>query len=294
MRWLQFFGWIAVAWAQSASISPQQPKQGEVLFVRSGEATKARMLGQTIALFPQEDGKPLGLMPVPTLTKPGSYPLELLDKSGKVVEKMDVVVQDAHYARQNIAIEKSVATLKPSPGEQETVGEFRKEVSATRYWKEPLELPVTGCLTSPFGVQRYYNGKPTGDFHAGLDQRGAEGTPIHAVTGGVVKIVRQFNLRGGTVAIDHGQGLQSIYMHQSKLAAKEGDHVEAGDVIGYVGATGRATGAHLHWTLYANGVPVNPGQWLKAPAACEPRPETPAKKPTPHHAHATSGTDPHP
>jgi murein DD-endopeptidase MepM/ murein hydrolase activator NlpD len=277
MRWVLFLCSTASLWAQTASINPQQPRQGEVLFVRSGGAVKARMLGQSIALFPQTDGAPLGLMPVPTLTKPGTYPLELLDKEGKVVEKMDVTVLDAHYARQNIAIEKSVATLKPSPGEQETVGAFRTEVSQTRYWKEPLALPVPGCLTSPFGVQRYYNGKPTGDFHAGLDQRGAEGMPIHAVTGGVVKIVRQFSLRGGTVAIDHGQGLQSIYMHQSKLAVKEGDHVEAGDVIGYVGATGRATGPHLHWTLYANGVPVNPGQWLKPPAACEPRPETPAK-----------------
>ncbi len=245
--------------------------------MNSGGAVKARMLERTIALFPQTDGEPLGLMPVPTLTKPGTYPLELLDKGGNVVETVDVTVLDAHYARQNIAIEKAVAALKPSPGEQETVGEFRKEVSEKRYWKEPLELPVPGCLTSPFGVQRYYNGKPTGDFHAGLDQRGAEGTPVHAITGGVVKIVRQFNLRGGTVAIDHGQGLESIYMHQSKLAVKEGDHIEAGDVIGYVGATGRATGPHLHWTLYANGVPVNPGQWLKAPPPCEPRPEAPAK-----------------
>jgi murein DD-endopeptidase MepM/ murein hydrolase activator NlpD len=269
MRWLVFFCSIASLWAQGASFSPRQPRQGEVLFVRSGTAAKARMAGQTITLFPQAEGAPLGLMPIPTLTKPGVYPLELLDKDGKVIESMDVTVLDAHYARQNIAIESKVAGLKPSPGEQETVSAFRKEVSETRYWKEPLELPLPGCLTSPYGVQRYYNGKPTGDFHAGLDQRGAEGTPIHAVTDGVVKIVHQFNLRGGTVAIDHGQGLQSIYMHQSKLAAKEGDHVAAGDVIGYVGATGRATGAHLHWTLYANGVPVNPGQWVKVPAACE-------------------------
>ena len=277
MRWVFFLGSVAGLWAQPVSLSPQQPRQGEVLFVRSDGAVKARMLGQTIALFPQVEGAPLGLMPVPTLTKPGTYPLELLDKAGRVVEKVDVTVVDAHYTRQNIAIEKATAELKPSPGEQETVREFQKEVSEKRYWKEPLELPAPGCLTSEFGVQRYYNGKPTGNFHAGLDQRGAEGTPIHAVTGGTVKIVREFNLRGGTVAIDHGQGLQSIYMHQSKLAVKEGDHVEAGDVIGYIGSTGRATGPHLHWTLYANGVPVNPGQWLKTPPPCAPTAARPAK-----------------
>jgi murein DD-endopeptidase MepM/ murein hydrolase activator NlpD len=277
MRWLLLVCSIVRVWAQSASITPTQPRQGEVVFVQGGTAVKARLLGQAITVFPQNDGAPLGLMPIPTLTKPGVYPLELLDKDGKVLEKIDVTVLDAHYARQNITIESKVAGLKPSPGEQETVGAFRKEVLATRYWREPLELPIPGCLTSPYGVQRYYNGKPTGDFHAGFDQRGAEGTPIHAITGGIVKIAHQFNLRGGTVAIDHGQGLQSIYMHQSKVAAKEGDQVAAGDVIGYVGSTGRATGAHLHWTIYANGVPVNPGQWVKTPPPCEPHAAAPAK-----------------
>ena len=131
-----------------------------------------------------------------------------------------------------------------------------------------MQLPVPGCLTSPFGVQRLFNGKPTGDFHAGLDQRGAQGTPIHAIAGGVVKIVREFNLRGGTVAIDHGQDVESIYMHMSKTAATEGQQVAAGDVIGYIGATGRANGPHLHWTLYVNGVPVNPAQWVKVPEGC--------------------------
>ena len=71
-----------------------------------------------------------------------------------------------------------------------------------------------------------------------------------------------FNLRGGTVGIDHGQGLSSIYLHMSSFAVAEGALVNKGDVIGYVGATGRATGAHLHWTLYANGVAVNPQQWV--------------------------------
>jgi murein DD-endopeptidase MepM/ murein hydrolase activator NlpD len=86
--------------------------------------------------------------------------------------------------------------------------------------------------------------------------------PIHTAAAGDVKLAGEFALHGGTVGIDHGQGLKSIYLHMSKVAAKEGDHVQAGDVIGYVGSTGRSTGAHLHWALYANGEPVNPLQWL--------------------------------
>jgi murein DD-endopeptidase MepM/ murein hydrolase activator NlpD len=143
------------------------------------------------------------------------------------------------------------------------VSAFHKVVSEKRYWSEPLQRPVAGCMTSLFGVQRYQNGVATGVAHGGLDQRGAAGTPVHAVAAGVVKIVRQFDLRGGTVAIDHGQGLASMYLHMSKLAAKEGDVVGAGDVVGYVGSTGRSTAPHLHWSLYVYGMPVNPLQWVR-------------------------------
>jgi murein DD-endopeptidase MepM/ murein hydrolase activator NlpD len=191
------------------------------------------------------------------------YDLEFLDGSGAIVHAQSVVVLDAHYAKDNVVLSQAVTELKPAPGEQEAVSAFQRSVSDIRYWTEPLHLPISGCMTSPFGAQRYQNGKPTGNFHAGFDQRGAAGTPIHAITGGEVKLARDFTLRGGTVAIDHGQGLGSIYMHMSKVAAKEGSHVEPGDVIGYVGATGRATAPHLHWTIYANGVPVNPSQWVK-------------------------------
>jgi murein DD-endopeptidase MepM/ murein hydrolase activator NlpD len=141
-------------------------------------------------------------------------------------------------------------------------------------------------MTSLFGVTRYHNGKPTGDYHAGIDQRAAAGSPIHAIAAGVVKIVQLYNLRGGTVAVDHGQGLESIYLHMSKFAVKEGDVVERGDVIGFVGATGRATGPHLHWTIYANGEAVNPLQWVhtvscyseKAPARKHKGPDVPPKQ----------------
>jgi murein DD-endopeptidase MepM/ murein hydrolase activator NlpD len=255
--------WLLLALlAQNFEIAPAKPKQGEVMFVRA-EAAAARMNGRTIKLFAQKDGPPLGLMPVPTLEKPGIYDLEMLDPTGAVLHKQPVTVLDAHYARQNVNLSQEVVELKPAPGEQEAASAFRTTVSDTRYWTEPFRLPVPGCMTSPFGVQRYQNGKPTGDFHAGYDQRGAAGTPIHAITAGKVMLAREFNLRGNTVALDHGQGLESIYMHMSKIAAKEGSIVQQGDVIGYVGATGRATGPHLHWTIYANGEPVNPGQWVK-------------------------------
>jgi murein DD-endopeptidase MepM/ murein hydrolase activator NlpD len=258
----------SVLFAQTFTVTPQRIRQGEVLRVQSDDAESARMNKRTVRLFSQPDSPHLGLMPVPVLQKPGIYQLEFLNRDERVVHTAPITVVDAHYARQNITIERKIAALRPSQGEQESVADFRHEILDERYWKDRIGLPVPGCRTSPFGVQRWQNGKPTGDFHAGIDQRGAAGTPVRAITGGIVKLSRMFNLRGGTVAIDHGQGLESIYMHMSKLAAKEGNHIEEGTVIGYIGSTGRATGPHLHWTLYANGEPVNPDQWVRLPPPC--------------------------
>jgi murein DD-endopeptidase MepM/ murein hydrolase activator NlpD len=221
-----------MAYAQTLNV-PRSVRQGGVVRVRaSGSAVAARMNGRTIRLFRDPDGQLLGLMPVPADQKAGAYPLELLDAAGATVANTPVQIVDAHFRKQNVAISPSVAELKPSPGETETVTAFRNAVFDVRYWSEPLELPVRGCMTSPFGVQRYLNGKPTGSIHGGFDQRSPAGTPIRAVDGGVVKIVREWNLHGRTVGVDHGQGLQSIYLHMSKVAATEGATVKKGDVVG--------------------------------------------------------------
>ncbi len=264
--------------AQVVELTPEHVHNGETLKIAvHGAARKARLAGQTVELFPQEDGSRFGLMPIPVLKKPGIYYLELLNENGTMVDSRPIRVENAHYPKQNIVISRKIASLKPSPGEQETVGAFRKAVSPVRYWREPFEPPVPGCLTSLFGVRRLHNGRPTGDFHAGVDQRGAAGTPIHPIAAGVVKIVQKWNLRGGTVAVDHGQGVESIYLHMESFAAKEGDHVGTSDVLGYIGSTGRSTGPHVHWSLYVNGVPVNPGQWMKL-EACPAAPKRPRRK----------------
>jgi murein DD-endopeptidase MepM/ murein hydrolase activator NlpD len=258
--------WVATAWAQTFEL-PATVKQGGVLRVRGPAAAMARMGERTIRLFPQKDGETLGLMPIPADQKPGSYQVELLDAKNGVISSKDVTVLDAHFRKQNVVIAQSTAELKPSPGESETAMAFRQAVSDVRYWSEPLMAPVRGCMTSPYGVQRYLNGKPTGNIHAGLDHRAPSGTPVRAVAAGVVKIVREWNLHGNTVGIDHGQGLESMYQHLSRFAVAEGATVNKGDVVGYSGSTGRSNAPHLHWTLYVNSVPVNPLEWVKV-ASC--------------------------
>jgi len=262
MRKLAFLV-AAIGWGQTFQATPSVARQGETLRVRdAGAAASARMNGRTVRLFPQPEGGRLGLMPVPALTAPGSFQFEFLADNGKVLHAATITVRDARFRTQNVVMGREIQELQPSPGETETFAEFRKSVSEIRRWAEPLAAPVPGCMISPFGVKRLHNGKPTGDYHGGIDQRSPAGRPVHAVAAGVVKIVRKFNLRGGTVAIDHGQGLESVYLHLSGFATTEGAVVRKGDVVGYIGSTGRSTGAHLHWALYVNGVPVNPAQWV--------------------------------
>jgi murein DD-endopeptidase MepM/ murein hydrolase activator NlpD len=256
MRWLLVLV-TAAAWGQIVV------RQGDAIRVRTPEpAVEARMDGRTVRLFVQPEGGRLGLMPVEALKAPGKYALDLLASDGKVIATETMTVRDAHFRTQNVVLEKATAGLAPSPGEMDTVAAFLKSVSETRHWQEPLRLPVPGCMTSPFGVKRLRNGKPTGQIHAGIDQRSAAGRPVLAVADGVVKLVKAYNIHGGTVGIDHGQGLESMYLHLSRFAVAEGAAVKKGDVIGYSGSTGRSNAPHLHWSLYANGVPVNPLQWV--------------------------------
>jgi murein DD-endopeptidase MepM/ murein hydrolase activator NlpD len=252
---------MLMAWLMLAAVVYPQ---GATVKVRSGaDAVEAQMNGRRVRLFPQADGGRLGLIGIPVLEKPGDYALDYLDAAGKVVKSETVTVRDARFPTQNVVLGKQQTDLKASPVEAEKVGAFLKNVTEKRLWPEQFAAPVAGCMNSPFGVVRLHNGKPTGSFHGGADQRSPAGKPITAPADGVVKIAEMFDLRGGTVGLDHGQGLETIYMHMSGFAVKEGAVVKQGDVIGYVGSTGRANGPHLHWSVYANGVAVNPLEWVK-------------------------------
>ena len=117
--------------------------------------------------------------------------------------------------------------------------------------------PVPGIVTSPFGKQRFVNGLPR-SAHLALDLRGSVGTPIVAPLKGKVVLIGDYFYTGLTLILDHGHGLFSSYAHMSEIKVKLGDLVEQSNEIGLVGATGRVTGPHLHWTVYFDGNKVNP------------------------------------
>jgi len=126
-------------------------------------------------------------------------------------------------------------------------------------WRQDFIYPVKARISGRFGSQRVYRGEP-GAYHSGLDLAGGAGTPYVAPAGGVVILVaeRPFTLEGNLLMIDHGMGLNSAFLHSSAILVREGEHVKQGQVIGRIGATGRATGPHLHWSLKWNDARLDP------------------------------------
>ncbi|MEZ5319625.1 MAG: M23 family metallopeptidase [Vicinamibacterales bacterium] len=128
----------------------------------------------------------------------------------------------------------------------------------------PSIWPVTGWLSSSFGERRDpFTGEP--DFHPGLDISANRGTPVRATADGVVTQAAYNGSYGNSVMIDHGFGISTRFGHLSGFAARVGQRVHRGDVIGYVGATGRATSSHLHYEILVMGRPFNPMRLLTRP-----------------------------
>ncbi|MXY25303.1 MAG: M23 family metallopeptidase [Acidobacteria bacterium] len=129
--------------------------------------------------------------------------------------------------------------------------------SPERLWSGGFLRPVPGAATSAFGRRSVFNGQPRSP-HSGADFRAAEGTPIRAPNDGVVVLAADLYFSGNVVILDHGWGLYSYFAHLSAIDVAEGDSVSQGETVGKVGATGRVTGPHLHWTVRLNDARVDP------------------------------------
>jgi murein DD-endopeptidase MepM/ murein hydrolase activator NlpD len=256
----------AVAAPQSFHITLEKPalKQGEVTQILASnapadlQALTIHVFGKGIRMYPVSKGVWLGLVPVDPLQAAGSYPLNVQDQNQAIRFQQTLTVTPGNFRTQAITVSKQTAGLEPEAGEMAAIENLKRSETPDRFWEVNLTPPVPDCMNSPFGVKRVVNGKFTGNYHKGVDQRSPQGRPIKAIGSGTVVIARKYQLHGGTVGLDHGQGLTSIYIHQSKIAVVPGQQVKQGDVIGYVGATGFAAGPHLHWGMYVHGVPINP------------------------------------
>ena len=159
------------------------------------------------------------------------------------------------------------------PGELDQINAARRIGVVSEGWRQKFIWPAKGRISGQFGSQRIYAGEP-GSPHSGVDVAGGVGAPVIAPADGVVTLAASapFTLEGNLLIIDHGMGLDSAFLHLSKILVKKGDVIRQGQTIGQIGATGRASGPHLHWGMKWKSERIDP-QPLAGPMTL-----TPAKR----------------
>lgn len=202
---------------------------------------------------------------VPHNHKPGPSEVKVMVKD--VVHSLPIKISDAKYPSENLKVSKHIVNPKKKDLVQirsdiAEVGKIYSNIIKQKYWKGPFVLPIDSRVTSIYGTKRVFNGQMK-SFHQGMDLKAPMGTPIHAAGAGVVVLAKSLFFTGNTVMVDHGYGVVTLYAHMSELKVKQGDHVDAGQLLGLSGMTGRANGPHLHWGVVINKVKVNPADFLK-------------------------------
>jgi murein DD-endopeptidase MepM/ murein hydrolase activator NlpD len=255
-------------------------KQGQVLVVRlpgEEQATEIRgtFLTRTIPFFP--DPRPgvlpgyVGLLGIDMQDEPGTHELAIEVKQGEQTRTLsfNVLVVKEKFHVEHLKLPKDQVDLDEKSlvrwkAEQEQVRQALAEDSRLRLWRSDFIEPVNGKRTGIFGSVRIMNGQARSP-HNGEDIGAPVGTEVAATNDGVVRITVDHIFSGRGIYVDHGLGFYSMYFHLSEIFVKDGDVVKAGQIIGKVGATGRATGPHLHWGVKLNGARVNPYTLLDLP-----------------------------
>ena len=201
---------------------------------------------------------------IPLTVKPGTEQL-LLDNG----QKLSFDVGNRNYPAQHIKLSNQ-QHVTPDPAHLKRIQrELDEQINAYKTFssRQPsnlmLDRPVDGRLSSAFGLRRIFNGEERNP-HSGLDFAAPTGTPIKSPAAGEVILVGDYFFNGKTVFVDHGQGLISMFCHLSSIDVKVGDELGRGEVLGKVGATGRATGPHLHWNVSLNNARVDPSIFIGA------------------------------
>ncbi len=226
----------------------------------SSQAPKATFLGEPVLVRREGQGWQ-AVVGIPLSAKPG--PAELL-VAGQAVPFR---IRPKRYPEQRLHL-KNQRQVTPDPDDEARIA--REQVLTAQAWKAwpeglvpelAFRQPTPGGLTSSFGLRRIFNGQPRAP-HSGLDIKAPQGQPVKAPAAGVVVLTGDFFFSGNAVFIAHGEGVVSLLCHLSKISVKEGQVLKAGDRVGEVGMTGRATGPHLHWSLSLNNARVDPGLFL--------------------------------
>jgi murein DD-endopeptidase MepM/ murein hydrolase activator NlpD len=214
-------------------------------------------------------GDPAGwvaLVGIPLSAKPGSDAIHVR-RAGKSEVKLIYAIEAKKYAEQHLTVpQRTVELSKEDLARYEGERTHQNEVITTFSDRLPAALrmlqPTPGLRSSSFGLRRVFNGQARNP-HSGMDIAATSGTAVVAPASGRVIDTGDYFFNGNTVWIDHGAGLLSMMCHLSAIEVKLGDEVAAGQRVGAVGATGRVTGAHLHWSISLNRTMVDPDLFLR-------------------------------
>lgn len=259
---------LVVGVAHAALPAPVAGPQGGIARLRLGKAEQAPKAihdGRRL-LVRRERGEWVAILGVPLAAQPkAELPVEV-ERADGTRETRVVRVVHKKYITQHLTMDPGVADFPPdqlSRFEQER--DHLRRVLRTFSERGPASLslrqPVEGRRSGSFGMRRVINNTARNP-HQGMDISAAEGTRIAATAAGRVIDTGNYLFLGNTVVLDHGQGMLSLYSHLSEVDVNLGDAVKAGAAIGKVGMTGRATGPHLHFSVYLNAVAVDPEIFL--------------------------------
>ncbi|TNJ16550.1 peptidase M23 [Aeromonas hydrophila] len=228
------------------------------------QAPTARYQGKPVLVVREEGKRWIAIVGIPLKSQPGPHQLQVSD--GRT---LGFTVGTKHYREQHIKLKNS---RQVNPLAEDMTRINRELAEQTRAYQtfspaQPSNLlfdkPVEGPLSSPFGLRRFFNGEERNP-HSGLDFAVGAGTPIKSPAAGKVILIGNYFFNGNTVFVDHGQGLISMFCHMSKVDVKLGQSLPRGGIVGRVGATGRATGPHMHWNVSLNDARVDPAIFIGA------------------------------
>jgi murein DD-endopeptidase MepM/ murein hydrolase activator NlpD len=224
-------------------------------------------LGHKLNFFPTDNGSYVALQGVQALMPTNVFPLTIQgtmpDNSTFEFSQL-VAVKDGGYGSEKLYVAPS--SLDPTINEAEInhLELITSQASTEKIWVGVFQNPVKfgSEIKSVFGTRRSFNGSPYDYYHSGVDFGWDAGVEILAPSKGVVESVGFLQIRGNVTIIDHGWGIYTLYAHQDKVFVEVGDIVEPGQLIGHIGNTGRSSGPHLHWEVWAGGIQVEPLDWV--------------------------------
>ena len=197
--------------------------------------------------------------------EPGPHVVEVATLTDAARLAYEVVHRD--YPEQRLRTSNR-RMVNPDPADLERINRETATMRAAYALRTPVTAspvpflkPVAGRHSSVFGLRRFWNDEPRSP-HSGLDIAANTGTPIASPAPGIVAVTGDYFFNGNTVMVDHGGGLVTMYCHLHTIGVQEGQAVARGDVLGQVGATGRSTGPHLHWSVSLGGVRVDPERMM--------------------------------